>query len=53
MGTFQFSLGASAGLLVGLVTDGTPRGMATLMALGMLGAVITDFFRPRTEIVRR
>ena len=26
MGTFQFSLGASAGLLVGLLTDGTPAG---------------------------
>ena len=37
MGTFQFSLGASSGLLVGLLTDGTPRGMAALMACGMLG----------------
>lgn len=53
MGTFQFSLGASAGLLVSLVTDGTPRGMASLMALGMLGAVITDFFRRRVDLHRR
>jgi DHA1 family bicyclomycin/chloramphenicol resistance-like MFS transporter len=50
MGTFQFSLGASSGVLVGFLTDGTPRGMAALMACGMLGAVIADRFRPRTEV---
>jgi MFS transporter, DHA1 family, multidrug resistance protein len=49
MGTFQFSLGASSGVLVGFLTDGTPRGMAALMACGMLGAVVADRFRPRTE----
>jgi DHA1 family bicyclomycin/chloramphenicol resistance-like MFS transporter len=49
LGTFQFSLGASSGVLVGFLTDGTPRGMAALMACGMLGAVIADRFRPRTE----
>jgi DHA1 family bicyclomycin/chloramphenicol resistance-like MFS transporter len=49
MGTFQFSLGASAGVLVSFLTDGTPRGMAAMMFLGMLGAVIADRFRPRTE----
>jgi DHA1 family bicyclomycin/chloramphenicol resistance-like MFS transporter len=48
MGTFQFSLGASSGLLVGLLTDGTPRGMAALMVCGMLGAVIANHFRTRT-----
>jgi DHA1 family bicyclomycin/chloramphenicol resistance-like MFS transporter len=48
MGLFQFSLGASSGLLVGLLTDGTPRGMAALMFLGTLGAVIADFYRPRS-----
>lgn len=53
MGTFQFSLGASAGLLVSLVTDGTPRGMASMMALGMLGAVITDFYRRKADPGRR
>lgn len=53
MGTFQFSLGAVSGLLVGLLTDGTPRGMAALMAAGMLGAVIADLFRPRAESFRR
>ncbi|HVY17986.1 MAG TPA: multidrug effflux MFS transporter [Rhodopila sp.] len=49
MGTFQFSLGASAGLLVSLLTDGTPRGMAAMMFCGMLGAVIADRFRPNPE----
>ncbi|MFL5251830.1 MAG: hypothetical protein ACJ8AI_02870 [Rhodopila sp.] len=53
MGTIQFSLGAAAGLLVSLLTDGTPRGMAAMMACGMLGAVITDRVRPRTTWIRR
>lgn len=48
MGLFQFSLGASSGLLVGLLTDGTPRGMAALMFCGTLGAVIADRLRPRS-----
>jgi DHA1 family bicyclomycin/chloramphenicol resistance-like MFS transporter len=52
MGTFQFGLGASSGVLVGLLTDGTPRGMAAMMFCGMLGAVIADRFRPRTGSVR-
>jgi MFS transporter, DHA1 family, multidrug resistance protein len=52
MGTLQFSLGAVSGLLVGLLTDGTPRGMAALMACGMLGAVTVDRFRPRAETHR-
>ena len=52
MGTFQFSLGAVPGVLVGLLTDGTPRGMAALMACGMLGAVIADRFRPHPEVHR-
>jgi DHA1 family bicyclomycin/chloramphenicol resistance-like MFS transporter len=51
MGTFQFSLGASSGVLVGLLTDGTPRGMAAMMFCGMFGAVIADRFRPRTESI--
>lgn len=45
MGTLQFSLGASSGVLVGMLTDGTPRGMAAMMFCGMLGAVIADRFR--------
>jgi hypothetical protein len=44
----QFSLGASSGLLVGLLTDGTPRGMAALMLCGSLGAVIANHYRPRS-----
>jgi DHA1 family bicyclomycin/chloramphenicol resistance-like MFS transporter len=47
MGLFQFSLGATSGLFVGLLTDGTPRGMAALMMCGSLGAVIADRCRPR------
>ena len=47
MGVFQFALGASSGLLVGLLTDGTPRGMALLMFAGAFCAVIADWFRPR------
>jgi MFS transporter, DHA1 family, multidrug resistance protein len=52
MGTFQFSLGATSGVLVGLLTDGTPRGMAAMMFCGMLGAVIADRFRVRPEVIR-
>jgi MFS transporter, DHA1 family, multidrug resistance protein len=48
MGMAQFSLGATSGLLVGLLTDGTPRGMAALMVCGSLGAVVADRFRPRS-----
>ena len=52
MGTFQFGLGAVSGVLVGLLTDGTPRGMAAMMFCGMLGAVIADRFRRRPARVR-
>ena len=48
MGVGQFALGATSGLFVGLLTDGTPRGMALLMFCGALCAVIADLFRPRT-----
>jgi DHA1 family bicyclomycin/chloramphenicol resistance-like MFS transporter len=48
MGMAQFSLGATSGLLVGIFTDGTPRGMAALMFCGTLGAVIADLLRPRS-----
>ena len=47
MGVGQFALGATSGLLVGLLTDGTPRGMALLMFAGSLCAVIADLYRPR------
>jgi DHA1 family bicyclomycin/chloramphenicol resistance-like MFS transporter len=46
MGTGQFLLGAVGGLLVGLFTDGTPRGMAVLMLTGSIGLVIADMTRP-------
>jgi DHA1 family bicyclomycin/chloramphenicol resistance-like MFS transporter len=48
MGVGQFALGATSGLLVGLLTDGTPRGMALLMFAGSLCAVIADLYRPRS-----
>jgi MFS transporter, DHA1 family, multidrug resistance protein len=48
MGVAQYSLGATSGLLVGLLTDGTPRAMALLMALGSLGSVVAQWFRPRS-----
>jgi MFS transporter, DHA1 family, multidrug resistance protein len=47
MGMAQFSVGATSGLLVGLLTDGTPRGMAALMLCGSLAMVIADRLRPR------
>jgi DHA1 family bicyclomycin/chloramphenicol resistance-like MFS transporter len=47
MGTGQYLLGAFSGLMVGLLTDGTPRGMAALMLLGSIGMVIADARRPR------
>ncbi len=46
MGTGQFLLGAIAGLAVGILTDGTPRGMAALMLAGVLGMVVADRARP-------
>jgi DHA1 family bicyclomycin/chloramphenicol resistance-like MFS transporter len=48
MGTLQFLLGAASGLLVGLLDDGTARPMALLMLAGAVGAVIADWYRPRT-----
>jgi DHA1 family bicyclomycin/chloramphenicol resistance-like MFS transporter len=46
MGTGQYVLGAFSGLIVGLVTDGTPRGMAALMLMGSLGMALADRSRP-------
>lgn len=48
MGMAQYTLGATSGLLVGVFTDGTPRGMAALMLCGALGMVVADRLRPRT-----
>ncbi len=47
MGTMQFVMGAASGTLAGVLTDGTPRGMATLMLAGMTGAVVADVVRAR------
>jgi DHA1 family bicyclomycin/chloramphenicol resistance-like MFS transporter len=47
MGTGQYLLGAFSGLMVGLVTDGTPRGMAALMLVGSIGMMLADAQRPR------
>lgn len=47
MGTFQFGVGATSGVIVGLLTDGTPRPMAAMMCLGILIAVAADLFRER------
>jgi len=47
MGTGQYLLGAISGLMVGLLTDGTPRGMAVLMLAGSIGMVSVDLHRPR------
>ena len=38
----------TSGLLVGLLTDGTPRGMAALLLCGSIGAVIANHYRPRS-----
>ena len=46
MGTGQYLLGAVSELMVGLATDGTPRGMAALMLVGSIGVVIADAYRP-------
>lgn len=47
MGTGQFLMGAISGLLVGVFTDGTPRGMAALMLIGAVALVIADRVRGR------
>jgi DHA1 family bicyclomycin/chloramphenicol resistance-like MFS transporter len=47
LGTGQFLLGAVGGLLVGLFTDGTPRGMAALMLFGSIGLTLADTLRRR------
>ncbi len=47
MGMGQFVLGAISGLLVGVLTDGTPRGMAGLMLVGVAGMVVADRCRER------
>ncbi len=48
LGTLQFMLGATSGLLVGLLSDGSVRPMAALMLTGAVVANIADLNRPRT-----
>jgi len=50
MGTMQFLMGAISGLLVGVFTDTTPRGMAGLMALGAVGLLLADRARARASL---
>lgn len=45
MGMGQFLLGAVSGLLVGVFTDGTPRGMAGLMLAGAVGIFLANAYR--------
>ena len=49
LGTVTFLIGASSGLLVGLLTDGTARPMTYLMALGGIGLKTADLCRPRDQ----
>jgi DHA1 family bicyclomycin/chloramphenicol resistance-like MFS transporter len=46
MGTWQFSLGAVAGVLVGLTSNGTPIPMGVLMVLFASLVVVMDWLRP-------
>jgi hypothetical protein len=46
MGTFQYALGALSGVLVGLLTDATPRGMSALIMIGAILALAADLARP-------
>lgn len=47
MGTLQFTLAAGGSVLVGALTDGTPRPMALLMLLGVAGATCAGLARPK------
>ena len=45
MGTMQFVMGGVAALLVGVLSDGTARGLSLVMLTGATGAVTADIFR--------
>lgn len=53
MGTLQFCLAAASGLLVGLLTDGTPRPMAAMLVLGAIGTVAADRLRPKVGVGKK
>jgi MFS transporter, DHA1 family, multidrug resistance protein len=46
-GTFQFGLGAVAGMMVGVLSDGTPRAMALSMVFGAVCVTIFNHLRPK------
>ncbi len=52
MGTMQFCLAALSGILVGVLSDGTSRPMATLMLAGAVGAFVADRLRPVPVIAK-
>ncbi|ONG46747.1 multidrug transporter CflA [Pseudoroseomonas deserti] len=47
MGTLQFSVAGTSGILLSHFADGTARPMAVLMLLGALGAVVAEGYRRR------
>jgi MFS transporter, DHA1 family, multidrug resistance protein len=49
-GTFQFTLGAISGMLVGLMSDGTTRPMVLWMVVGAAAAAVFNHLRPRGVI---
>ena len=51
LGTVTFLVGASSGLLVGVLTDGTAKPMAYLMAAGGISLKIADLCRPSDSSV--
>ena len=53
MGTIQFCLAALSGVLVGALSDGTARPMATLMLIGAVGVVLADRIRPKPMPIPR
>jgi DHA1 family bicyclomycin/chloramphenicol resistance-like MFS transporter len=46
MGTIQFTLAALSGVMVGALTDGTPRPMAAMVLAGAVCAFLADRLRP-------
>jgi DHA1 family bicyclomycin/chloramphenicol resistance-like MFS transporter len=50
MGTWQFSLGALAGVLVALTANGTPRPMTALMLCFAVAVLLIDRLRPHSII---
>jgi DHA1 family bicyclomycin/chloramphenicol resistance-like MFS transporter len=53
MGMLQFGIGASGGIVVGWLTNGTAVPMAGLMLGGAIAAKLADACRPRAELVDR